>query len=172
MPSTDPLVHIGLGSNLGNREEHLNRAVDALQAESVQVVQVSDYYQTPPVGMEPGAQPFLNAALAARTEQSPRRILRLLQAVEAQQGRVRPATTLPEGRYHPRTLDLDLLLWGNLRLRTPELVIPHPRLHERAFVLVPLAQIAPHAVHPVLKRTIAELRDACPGTERCVLYPR
>ena len=138
------IVHLALGSNLGDRRVHLDLAVRRLRAEpGIQVVQVSSYYESDPRGNEYANQPkFLNAAAVISTDRAPLTLLRLLMNIEHDLGRVR---TLPNA---PRTVDLDLLLYETLVMDEPELTLPHPRMHERAFVLMPLAEIADDAVHP------------------------
>jgi len=125
-------AYLGLGSNLGDRRAHLRAAVDALP----DVVAVSPVYETDPVGGPPGQQPYLNLVVALDTERSPRELLALGQALEAAAARIR---TEPDG---PRTLDVDVLLVGDLTVREPDLVVPHPRMWQRRFVLAPLADLA------------------------------
>ena len=155
------IVHLALGSNLGDRRVHLDLAVRRLRAEpGVQVLQVSSYYESDPRGTEFANQPkFLNAAAAISTDRSPMSLLRLLLDIEHDLGRVR---TRPNA---PRTVDLDLLLYESLVMDEPELTLPHPRMHERAFVLIPLAEIADDAVHPGFDRTVAELLADVPTDE-------
>ena len=136
-------AYVGLGANLGDREATLLAAVDALAAEEgIDVVAVSTLRETEPVGV--GEQPpFLNGAVALDTTLAPRDLLARLLAVEQRFGRVR----VP-GERAPRTLDLDLLLYGDERIEEPGLSVPHPRLHERRFVLEPLFELAPSLVVP------------------------
>lgn len=147
---------VALGSNLGYRRQTLDRALERLrQQPGVSVVRVSAYHETDPVGGPLGQGRYLNAVAELRTDLDPRSLLRLLLTIEAEQGRVR------HERFGPRTLDLDLLLYGSdtLSIHEPDcdLVVPHPRLHERAFVLEPLTEIAPLAVHPLRQSTAADL---------------
>ncbi len=132
-------AYVALGANLGDRERTLREAVDALAAEpGVEVLAVSSLRETEPVGV--GDQPrFLNGAVELETALPARALLELLLSVERRFGRVREG--VPE--HGPRTLDLDLLVYGAERIDEPGLRIPHPRLHERAFVLEPLAELAP-----------------------------
>jgi 2-amino-4-hydroxy-6-hydroxymethyldihydropteridine diphosphokinase len=136
-------AYVGLGSNLGDRERTLREAVSALAAEEgIVVAAVSRLRETEPVGV--GAQPcFLNGVVALDTTLSARALLERLLAVERRFGRVRVA-----GERAPRTLDLDLLLYGDETIDEPGLVVPHPRLHERRFVLEPLAELAPRLSVP------------------------
>jgi 2-amino-4-hydroxy-6-hydroxymethyldihydropteridine diphosphokinase len=133
-------AYVALGSNLGDRAAHLQHAVDGLAAtEGITVVAVSRVYETDPVG-GPEQDNYLNAVVALETDLSPRALLSVGQALEAAAARVRGE------RWGPRTLDVDVLLVGDLRVSEPDLVIPHPRMYERRFVLVPLADVAPDLV--------------------------
>ncbi len=146
---------LSLGSNLGRRRANLARAVRLLERAGVEVMAASSVYRTEPVDLRD--QPwFDNQALRVRTGLTPHELLALAKAIES---RMKRAPAAPKG---PRTIDIDILLAGDTVLATPSLVIPHPRLALRNFVLVPLLQIAPRAVHPVLKRTVRELARECP----------
>jgi len=130
-------AYLGIGSNLGNRLEYLQLAVDTLDAaDDARVVGVSPVYETAPVG-GPEQPEYLNAVVALETSRSPRALLELAHEIEAQAERVRGV------RWGPRTLDVDILLVGDERVDEPDLVVPHPRLAERAFVVVPLADLDP-----------------------------
>jgi 2-amino-4-hydroxy-6-hydroxymethyldihydropteridine diphosphokinase len=146
------IVYLGLGSNLKDRKAQIDQAVARL-AELGRVLAVSSYYETEP--MEVARQPwFLNCALALETELMPRQLLAAVLEIERAMGRRRAQ---PKG---PRIIDIDILLFGNSKVETEGLFIPHPGMAERRFVLEPLAEIAPEARHPIMKRTIRELRDA------------
>jgi 2-amino-4-hydroxy-6-hydroxymethyldihydropteridine diphosphokinase len=133
-------AYLGLGSNLGDRLAHLQGAVDALsETVGVEVAAVSDVYVTAPVG-GPQQDDFLNAVVAIDTDLSPRALLAVAMEVEQQAARVRTV------RWGPRTLDVDVLLYGNEHVDEPDLEIPHPRMQERAFVLAPLHDVAPERV--------------------------
>jgi 2-amino-4-hydroxy-6-hydroxymethyldihydropteridine diphosphokinase len=142
-------VHVGIGANLGDRLATLRSAVGDLAALG-RLVARSSVWETEAVGPPPD---YLNAVVELETALEPEPLLDALLAIEERHGRVRNA-----GRDAPRTLDLDILLWGDRVVEGPRLELPHPRLAERGFVLEPLAEVAPEAIHPLLHRTIGELR--------------
>jgi 2-amino-4-hydroxy-6-hydroxymethyldihydropteridine diphosphokinase len=147
-------AYIGIGSNVGDRFAHCQAAVDALgRLEQTRLIACSRWFETEPVGGIPQDW-FLNGAVAIDTVLGPKELLDQCLCIERNQGRDR-ARGVPGG---PREVDLDILLYGDQVLNMPDLQIPHPRLAERAFVLVPLHDIAPHAVHPVYEATVADLR--------------
>jgi 2-amino-4-hydroxy-6-hydroxymethyldihydropteridine diphosphokinase len=153
------LYYLGLGSNLGDRRAHLDRALSFL-AGLGHLLKRSSIYETSPVGM-PGSAPFLNMVATLATALEPLDLLRECQACEAGQGR-----DLADSRLRDRVIDIDILLAGDMVMDTPELTLPHPRLAERGFVLVPLFEIAPKLLHPVEKVTVARLLSRLKGGER------
>jgi 2-amino-4-hydroxy-6-hydroxymethyldihydropteridine diphosphokinase len=147
-------AYLSLGSNIGNREENLRSALARL-GDVGRIVEASHLYETEPVDF--AAQPwFLNAVVAMETEKTPRELLNALLALEQSMGRKRD---LPKG---PRIVDLDILLYGDHTIHEAGLTIPHPGLPERRFVLEPLVEIAPDVLHPLLNKSMCELRDALP----------
>jgi len=150
-------AYLGLGSNLGSRENNLSRAL-ALLAAKVNLEAVSSIYETEPVGYE--EQPlFLNLVCRIATVLSPEELLRLAKEIEVGMGRVASFVNAP------RPIDIDILVYGNRSIETQELTVPHPRLKDRAFVLVPLAEIAPDLVVPGLRKSIARLAVEVEGLE-------
>lgn len=151
------IVFIGLGSNLGERENMLRAAAEALQPE-IQPIAYSHIYETPPWGYleQP---PFLNQVIQARTTLSAQVTLEKLKLVEKQMGRIQ------NFRYGPRAIDLDILFFNDEIIESDGLTIPHPELPARGFVLIPLQEIAPDLMHPVLKKTVREMVEAIDCTE-------
>jgi 2-amino-4-hydroxy-6-hydroxymethyldihydropteridine diphosphokinase len=158
-----PAVFVALGTNLGDRERNLARGVRGLADRGLRITRASSVYETAPVGGPPQGA-YLNAVVQAETALGAEAVLASCLAVERDVGRVRGVPNAP------RTLDLDLLLYGDVVLRTKDLAVPHPRLHERRFVLAPLAEIAPGARHPLLGLTAAEMEAACPDRSAVAVY--
>jgi 2-amino-4-hydroxy-6-hydroxymethyldihydropteridine diphosphokinase len=157
--SMNPPVFLGLGANLGDRAAAIEEGLRQLAARGFETVTRSSLWHTEPVGGPPQGW-FLNAAVGGHTALPPEALLEACLAAERALGRVRSV------RNGPRTLDVDLLLYGDLQLDRPGLKLPHPRLAERRFVLEPLCEIAPNLRHPVLGATIQELLRRCPDTSR------
>ena len=137
-------AYIGLGTNLGDRETNLDRAIELLDRDDIRVLRTSRFRETEPVGYA-AQPPFLNAAVLIETSLAPRELLDRLLAIERELGRVRRGP-----RFGPRTIDLDLLLYGERVIDEPGLTVPHPRLHERRFVLEPLQELDAGLVVPAL----------------------
>lgn len=153
---------LGLGANLGDAKGNLVRARRRLERAGVEIIRASSVYLTEPAE-EPRQPWFRNQVLKVRTPLGPQELLDLAKSIEV---RMRRVPTAPKG---PRTIDIDILLAGETVITTPGLTIPHPRLTLRNFVLVPLREIAPETVHPVLKKTVRELARACP--DRSAVLP-
>ncbi len=147
------IIYLGLGSNLGDREKNIEEALKRLEAEgAANILAVSSFYETEPEG-GPEQGKYINGAVKAVTPLAPEGLLLALKKIEAEMGRK------PGAPNHPREIDLDILLYDEIMLITEGLVIPHPRMHERAFVLKGMAQIAPEVVHPVVGWTMGELYE-------------
>ncbi|MFA4902977.1 MAG: 2-amino-4-hydroxy-6-hydroxymethyldihydropteridine diphosphokinase [Desulfobaccales bacterium] len=162
---TPVIAYLGLGANLGDPEEQLHEALERLNlAYEVEVTRVSTFYRNPPLG--PENQPwYINAVARVRTRLGPEELLRLLQQIEVDMGRVRGE------RWGPRVIDLDLLLYNGEVIFTPKLVVPHPEMHRRVFVLAPLAEIAPRAWHPVLGKSAGDLLAKLDAADLTKLQP-
>lgn len=158
-PNSMHSVYIGFGSNIGDRLTHIQNAIEFLsKTEGITLRKISSIYTTDPVGYEEQAQ-FLNGVAAIQTTLSPLSLIHTLKDIETTIGRQHRI------RWGPREIDLDILIYGDLWVQTEELVIPHPEMHLRGFVLVPLAEIAPNLVHPVFQETIQALHNHLKDSE-------
>ena len=148
-------VYLSLGSNIGDREKNLRSAMNELPHAGVAITRVSSFYETEPVDLR--EQPwFLNCAVEAETHFDPFMLLQALREIETKMGSKK---LVAKG---PRLIDMDILLYGSEAIDSPELQVPHPLMHLRRFVLVPLAEIAPEAMHPALKMTATQLLERTP----------
>jgi len=146
-----PIAYIGFGSNLGDRDGYIRQALSELAStDGITLLRVSSLYETAPVGYTNQGK-FLNGVAEIETSVPPHTLLALLKGIEAKLGRQHRV------RWGPREIDLDILIYGERQISTPELTIPHPEMQRRGFVLIPLAELAPNLCHPVLGKRIAEL---------------
>lgn len=146
-------VYFSLGTNLGDKEQNLRLAIQRIEERIGKVISLSAFYATAPWGFS-SENMFLNAAVCVETSFPPLSVLRLTQEMEREIGRANKSVN---GVYSDRLIDIDLLLYDNQVLDTPELKLPHPLMHQRRFVMEPLAEIAPELLHPILKKTMREL---------------
>ncbi|MGH9699178.1 MAG: 2-amino-4-hydroxy-6-hydroxymethyldihydropteridine diphosphokinase [Candidatus Acidiferrales bacterium] len=156
-------IYLSLGSNIGDRAENIARAIAALAEHGVRVTRQSSLYETEPVELRE-QEWFLNGVVEVQTDLAPREVMAALLSIERSLGRER---TIPKG---PRIIDLDILLFGDTEMKEPQLEIPHPRMAARRFVLVPFAEIAPDAWHPVLRKSIAALLSETPDQSEVRMF--
>jgi len=160
-------IYLSLGGNLGDRAASIARAVEALTAAGLKITRQSSLYETAPVPPAKSSQRmYLNCCLEAETALMPRQLLRVVREIERSLGRRRA----PGSEGQPRTIDIDILLYGTSRVQMRDLELPHPRMAERRFVLVPLSEIAPALRHPTLNKTVAELLAELRDPGRVVRY--
>ena len=152
------ISYLMLGGNVGDRLDYLRRGVEWLRKDAGNVTAMSAVYESEPWGFDDPCR-FLNQAVMIETELDPYTLLKTIQQIEQTLGRLRS-----HAGYQPRTIDIDILLYGNRIINTPELVIPHPRMTERMFVLQPMAELAPNLEHPVLHQTMRYLKEHCTDT--------
>jgi len=150
-------VYLGLGSNLGDRGKNIQSAMVLLERWGFSIIRSSSIYETEPFGVKDQGW-FFNMVLMGETELSPEDLLSAIHSIERALKRVRAE------KWGPRTIDIDILLYGDVVMNKQELTIPHPHMHERKTVLQPLAEIAPNALHPALKKTATELLNECSDT--------
>ena len=155
-------IYLGIGSNKGNKLSNIKEALKYLK-EKIQITRVSSLYLTEPVDIE--GEWFINCVLEAKTEKQPLKVLKELLKIEKIMGRIRTK------QKRPRIIDLDFLLYGNKIIEEEGLILPHPRLHTRRFVLIPLWEINPHLFHPVLKKSINEILKNLKDTHRVIRIP-
>jgi 2-amino-4-hydroxy-6-hydroxymethyldihydropteridine diphosphokinase len=153
-------VYLSLGSNIGDREAHLRAAIERLAAPRLRVLRVSPIYETEPVDYA-DQRWFLNLIVEAETTLFPLQLLTRTGKIERELGRVRPVASISKG---PRTIDIDILLYGNVVVHCTTLEIPHPRMAQRRFVLAPLADLAPDLRHPVTHLTVRQMLDQAPAS--------
>ena len=151
-----PTAYIGIGSNLGNREENCDKSIQLIEEDSrIKITKRSSMIETEPWGIKDQPK-FINMAVEIVTDLKPKALLSLLKKIETESGRS------PGRRWGPRVIDLDILFYDDLVLKIPGLEIPHPEICKRDFVLIPLKEIAPEKLHPVLKKKIKELLQEMP----------
>lgn len=166
-------LYLLIGGNQGNRQQILTQATDLIQKRIGSVVASSQIYETAPWGPfdSPTTLPFLNQALKVETALEPHICLVQCLEIEHQLGRQRPNTPHCQERlYSSRPIDIDLILFDHEVIDLPDLILPHPRMHLRRFVLTPLCDIAPHYIHPVFNKTLSQLLHECPDNSSCSVY--
>ena len=161
------IVYLALGSNEGDRVGYIQQAIQALSFDKqIKIISTSSFYETEPLGGDISQRWFVNAIIALETRRTAQQLMQRCLKIETTLGRVRE----PQNRYASRTIDLDILFYGNEIIDEPGLIIPHPRLHERACVLVPMLEVNARMVHPILKRSMDELHHRLESPEMVFLY--
>lgn len=158
-------AYLSLGSNLGNRGGNLEKALEMLQSGHTRILTFSNVYETEPWGVD-GQNKYLNQVTKTETNLEPPELLEFIQEIEEKCGRKRGNM-----RYEPRTLDIDILFYNSLIMVSEKLIIPHPLIHQRLFVLIPMSDIAPDFRHPVLGKTITELLARCEDNSSVLRLP-
>ncbi len=159
-------VFLSIGSNLGDRLSNIQQAVATLSmSDKIKIVKTSSFYETEPWGNK-NQEWFINAALAIDTDYSPQELLQYCQNIEVQLGRIRKENE----KWSQRAIDIDILMYDDLVISSKNLIVPHPFMHLRAFVLVPMLEVKSDLVHPVFKKTISELYDELSNPEDVYLY--
>jgi 2-amino-4-hydroxy-6-hydroxymethyldihydropteridine diphosphokinase len=153
-------AYIALGSNRGDRRETINKALSLLGESDITIVRVSTLIETAPLGGPAGQDNYLNAVAEILSRTSAEQLLGIMQSVEDRLGRTRPH------KWASRTIDLDLILFGGRIIDKPHLKVPHPLMHQRSFVMIPLVEIAPDLIHPVLGQTMREILDSLQNPSR------
>lgn len=148
------IAYLSLGTNIGNKRRNMVTAAALLTERVGDILALSDFYETEPWGFE-SENVFLNAAVMLETSFTPQELLAVTQQIEVEMGRKEKS----QGSYHDRIIDIDILMYDELVMQTAELTLPHPLMHERKFVLEPLAEIAPNVIHPVINKTISSLNE-------------
>jgi len=156
-------AYIGIGSNLGKRRENCLRAIELIKKKDILVIKKSSLYETEPWGVK-DQPPFLNMSIEVETDLKPLELLSVLKDIERQEGREESV------RWSPRVIDLDILLYDDIVMKEERLTIPHPLLHERGFVLIPLHEIAPKVIHPLFKLNVHELLHRLQPADNCKRY--
>lgn len=159
------MIWIGVGSNMGDRLAHISDAMELLGTKGVKVLRTSSIYETAPLGFKADTQ-FLNAVFECEATFTAAEVLEIIAGIEGKLGRTRSS----DERYLSRTIDLDILLFGNHVITTEKLTVPHPRIAERRFVLEPLNELIPNALHPVINRTIDRIYSDCTDQNRAVIH--
>ena len=159
------IVYLSLGSNLGDRKKFIQEALNRIQAKAGSILKVSNYYETEPWGFETDAQ-FLNICASVETESSPGELLKNFQSIEKELGR----NEKKDSTYSSRVIDIDILTYGDQQVTSEELVIPHPQIENRKFVLLPLAEIAPDFSHPKTAKTIKQIIAICDDESSVLIY--